>query len=195
MENIHKTSAFVIFALLIIVGSSFAQDDIKKDKSDKKCNSACCSSKESSAKMDKNNMKHEVMMNVQKMDENKDGKIYQCPMHSNQISDNNGKCEKCGMNLKEISIKDAEQKLVQSESKMMRHDHMDHAKMEKASADEGENNDVAAIDKNNDNKVFQCPMCSDQISDENGKCAKCGMDLKEVSTKDAQKKIKIYKHK
>ena len=49
--------------------------------------------------------------------------------------------------------------------------------------------DVKTVDKNKDGKVFQCPMCADQLADKSGKCAECGMNLKEVSVDAAQKAL------
>ncbi|HCY74741.1 MAG TPA: hypothetical protein DHV28_02380 [Ignavibacteriales bacterium] len=56
---------------------------------------------------------------------------------------------------------------------------------------EGEIN-LAAIDKNNDGKVFQDQMCWNVISDEAGECPQCGMKLKEVSL--AKAKANLIKH-
>lgn len=49
---------------------------------------------------------------------------------------------------------------------------------------------VADIDVNKDNKVFQCPMDFDVISDKPGTCPKCKMELEEVSVADAQNNLK-----
>ena len=53
---------------------------------------------------------------------------------------------------------------------------------------EGEIN-LAAIDKNNDEKVFQDQMCWNVISDEAGECPQCGMKLKEVSLDKAKENL------
>ena len=70
---------------------------------------------------------------------------------------------------------------------------MDHSKHEMKSKENEVNYeekiDLGKMDMNNDGKVYQCPMCSDQLSDEQGKCAKCGMNLEEVSIEDAQKSL------
>lgn len=47
--------------------------------------------------------------------------------------------------------------------------------------------DIKALDKNKDGKIYQCPMCADQLADEAGKCSKCEMSLNEVSVEKAQK--------
>lgn len=41
-------------------------------------------------------------------DENKDGKVFQCPMHHNVISDENGNCPTCKMNLEEYPVEKAQ---------------------------------------------------------------------------------------
>ena len=41
-------------------------------------------------------------------DENKDGKVFQCPMHYNVISDENGNCPTCNMTLAEYSVEKAQ---------------------------------------------------------------------------------------
>ena len=56
-----------------------------------------------------NNMVHEGIIDVQAIDQNKDGKVYQDMMDWNVISDKPGKCPKCGMKLKEVSIDEANQ--------------------------------------------------------------------------------------
>jgi rubrerythrin len=49
----------------------------------------------------------EGKINFKKIDKNKDGKVYQCEMDKNVISDVPGKCPICGMTLKEFTIKEA----------------------------------------------------------------------------------------
>ncbi len=51
-------------------------------------------------------------IDVKSIDDNNDGKVYQCPMDFNVLSDKPGVDPKCGMNLKEVSIKQAEENLV-----------------------------------------------------------------------------------
>lgn len=50
--------------------------------------------------------------------------------------------------------------------------------------------DVEAIDKNSDGKVFQDMMDWNVISDEEGKCPICGMNLKEVTIDEAKNNLK-----
>lgn len=49
--------------------------------------------------------------------------------------------------------------------------------------------DLKSIDKNNDGKVYQCPMEVNVLSDSKGECPECGMDLREVSIADAKTKL------
>lgn len=46
--------------------------------------------------------------------------------------------------------------------------------------------DVASIDKNNDNNVYQCPMDWNVISDESGNCPVCKMNLEQYSIAEAR---------
>ncbi|MDQ7816727.1 MAG: heavy metal-binding domain-containing protein [Melioribacteraceae bacterium] len=51
------------------------------------------------------------------------------------------------------------------------------------------------FDKNKDEKVFQCSMCPDQISDDAGSCPKCGMKLKEVLLEKTNENMKMHESK
>ena len=191
MKNLIKITSLTIIAMLVIVGSLMAQDKTETSKSEKKCGSACCSSKKTNAKIDNSKMDHNKMTDIKSIDKNKDGKVFQCPMKCEAPQDESGQCSKCGMNLKEISVKDTEKKFGHAMHKMM-----DHSKMGHASSSEDGNIDFASIDKNKNRKVYQCPMvCTDSISDEKGECAKCGMNLKEISIKDAKKNLTDHQHK
>ncbi len=50
-------------------------------------------------------------VNVASLDENDDGKVFQCPMDWQVISDDAGSCPLCNMNLKEYSVSDAQKNL------------------------------------------------------------------------------------
>lgn len=54
---------------------------------------------------------HSGIIDVESIDKNKDGKVFQDPMDWNVISDKDGKCPLCGMFLKEVSIDDAKMNL------------------------------------------------------------------------------------
>jgi hypothetical protein len=88
--------------------------------------------------------------------------------------DKSGECSKCGMKLKEVSVKDSDHKHGNKEHKFMDHSKMDHK----------EKSDYHSIDKNKDGKIFECPMKCEVGKDAPGECSKCGMKLKEVSIKE-----------
>ena len=46
------------------------------------------------------------MIDVEAIDKNKDGKLWECPMDWNVISDESGRCPLCNMKLKEYSIEE-----------------------------------------------------------------------------------------
>ncbi|HUX92664.1 MAG TPA: heavy metal-binding domain-containing protein [Ignavibacteriaceae bacterium] len=52
------------------------------------------------------------VINLKSIDDNKDGKIYQCPMDFNVLSDKPGIDPKCGMKLKEVTLKQAKNNLI-----------------------------------------------------------------------------------
>ena len=54
---------------------------------------------------------HSGVIDVEAIDKNKDGKVFQDMMDWNVISDNPGKCPLCGMILKEVSISEAKMNL------------------------------------------------------------------------------------
>ena len=65
------------------------------------------SSADSSIIRDKN-------VDVASIDKNRDGKVYQCQMDYDVISDNSGTCPKCGMTLEEVTVKQAQENLKKS---------------------------------------------------------------------------------
>lgn len=64
---------------------------------------------------DAEGMEHEMVrkgvIDVESLDANEDGKLYECPMDWNVLSDHDGDCPTCGMNLKEYSIADVKANL------------------------------------------------------------------------------------
>ncbi len=135
---LNKTSKLVftiVATLLIATGLSFAQDnDMKDHKHSGDKNGMSSSTKVDSTKMDmsKDHMKmdHDKTMNTEKdmmkdmssivrkgvidlnaIDENGDGKVYQDVMDWNVISDEPGMCPACGMKLKEVTLDEAKANL------------------------------------------------------------------------------------
>ena len=53
------------------------------------------------------------VIDLNKIDKNKDGKVYQCPMDFDVLSDKPGEDERCGMKLKEVTVKQAKANLIE----------------------------------------------------------------------------------
>ena len=53
------------------------------------------------------------VIDVASIDDNMDGKVYQCPMDFNVLSDKPGVDPKCGMKLQEVTIQQAEKNLTE----------------------------------------------------------------------------------
>ncbi len=58
-------------------------------------------------------VEYKGIIDVKSIDDNKDGKVYQCPMDFNVLSDKPGVDPKCGMNLQEVTVKQAEKNLTE----------------------------------------------------------------------------------
>ncbi|MCU7496768.1 MAG: hypothetical protein HF314_10560 [Ignavibacteria bacterium] len=58
-----------------------------------------------------NTIVREGEIDLKGIDENKDGKVFQCQMDYNVISDYKGSCPKCGMNLDEVPLDKAKKSL------------------------------------------------------------------------------------
>ncbi len=97
--------AFFTSAILFLsVITACSQDNKKPDHSTMNM---------SKGKMDSSIVRN-GMIDLEIIDENKDGMVYQDMMDWNVISDMQGKCPLCNMTLKEVSIKQAKENLVES---------------------------------------------------------------------------------
>ena len=67
--------------------------------------------KDSTVKGDKPFL-YKGVIDLKSIDLNKDGKVYQCPMDFNVLSDKPGVDPKCGMELKEVTLKQAKRNLI-----------------------------------------------------------------------------------
>ena len=94
-------------------------------------NTADRSNQDQSSKEEKMNMKSEKnksvsdnsivregIIDLQAIDKNKDGKVFQDPMDWNVISDKPGKCPLCKMTLKEVTIQEAKTNLIENHFKV-----------------------------------------------------------------------------
>ena len=77
-----------------------------KEKKNHKEHKMMDHSKMDHSKMMKGEMDHKEMSDHHSIDKNKDGKIFECPMKCEAGKDAPGECSKCGMKLKEVSIKE-----------------------------------------------------------------------------------------
>jgi len=83
------------------------------------CITISCSSKEEEIQHKHKTVEEKVsselvrkgIIDLQSLDTNKDGKIYECPMDWNVLDDKDGECPICGMKLKEFSIAEIKENL------------------------------------------------------------------------------------
>jgi YHS domain-containing protein len=95
------------------------------------------------------------IIDLSAIDKNKDGMIFQCPMDLNIISDSKGECPECGMDLKEISLKDAKTKLVKRGFKVKE------SEMSPASKTKDKNNQASLTSWN-----MVCPVSGEEVDPE-----------------------------
>ena len=140
---LNKTSKLVLtffVTMLIATGLSFAQDhDSKEHKHSGDKNSMSSSTEMDSTKMDmskdsmdmdhdkmmkndstgmmkdKNSIVREGVIDLEAIDKNGDGKVYQDIMDWNVISDEPGTCPLCEMKLKEVTIEEAKTNLAEND--------------------------------------------------------------------------------
>lgn len=128
MIESNKISAVKVIMLLIVSclllssNTIFSQDAQKEKKPDQKEKPTMQSHDMKGMK----DMKHETLsvldstvvhkdiIDLKAIDKNKDGKVFQDQMDWNVISDAPGKCPLCKMTLKEVSLKEAKEKLVKN---------------------------------------------------------------------------------
>lgn len=138
MNIITKTLMLILLGSAFTVSQSFAQDSTKKHSDHKHKNQNTeqegmdhqhmnmDSSKSAHKHMDMKDHKNRRMnkkqdgkesivregeIDLQTIDKNKDGKVYQDMMDWNVISDEPGKCPICEMTLKEVTINEAKYNL------------------------------------------------------------------------------------
>lgn len=128
---------FTIFAIAICFNSIYAQEHKMSccssgmKKADSAMNESKCDStdkmdmqhdqhKHSEIKAEKpkeeklESIVHKGTIDLKSIDKNKDGKVFQCPMDYNVISDKAGKCPICKMSLKEVPHKVAKENLIKN---------------------------------------------------------------------------------
>ncbi len=194
----------IIFVILAFSSQAFAQDKTNSDTTKSKMKKMGCRKNmdhsKHEMKTEKNEMKDEEKIDIEKIDLNKDGKVFIDGMCKDVVKDEPGNCPKCGMKLKEVTLEEAKKFIekndtnTQTQMKKMdcskKMEHADHEmKSDKNEMNKQEKIDLGKSDLNKDGKVYQCPMCADQLADEPGKCSKCEMELKEASLEKAKENL------
>lgn len=102
---LHKTNFTKFFFVVTLL---FASESIAQDKSMHMHMKETKTEKQSADSI----IVRKGIIDLISIDRNIDGKVYQCPMELNVLSDVKGECPECGMNLREVSIADAKTKLL-----------------------------------------------------------------------------------
>ena len=134
------------------------------------------------------------VIDLEAIDKNNDGKLYQDFMDWNVISDKPGECPLCGMTLQEVTLEEAKKNLEENgyEAKeISSQNHTGHVNEYGVDSPLIRTGviDLEAIDENNDGKVYQDFMDWNVISDEPGRCPVCNMILQEVTLEEAKSNL------
>ncbi|MDR3610303.1 MAG: heavy metal-binding domain-containing protein [Ignavibacteriaceae bacterium] len=104
-----KTTILSIFAFSILTFAGCKQEEPKKDTTQ----SGAATTTQTEVKADKpdSSIIRAKDVDVASIDKNKDGKVFQCPMDANVISDKQEPCPLCKMDLDEVTIEVAKEHL------------------------------------------------------------------------------------
>ena len=120
LSNITRKLIVAFVLAFIVSASSSAQEKMDSTMNHKKMKMHNMEmAKDSSHKImgRKDSIVRKGIIDLQSIDKNKDGKVFQDMMDYNVISDKPGKCPLCGMKLKEVSLKKAKNALIKSGSR------------------------------------------------------------------------------
>ena len=98
------TTVLITFTLLLVISISCSEQ--KEEVSEKMEMKADKQMSEHSIGEAKSELVREGKIDVESLDINKDGKIYECPMDWNVLADEYHDCPVCGMKMKEYSLAD-----------------------------------------------------------------------------------------
>ena len=168
MKKSIKISTIIMTLLFLFSAATFAQEHNNMNDMSKKGK--------------------KTQINAKQIDKNKDGKVYQCSMCADQLSDKPGDCAKCGMHLTEVSVEKANANLAKSGmmmNGMNKEKHNMHGMMKNMDHRHGMKSgekaaNLSQYDKNHDGYVYKCDHNCGTPSDAPGKCEKCGADLHKV---------------
>jgi hypothetical protein len=117
-----KTALLIFFYLGITLTSAYAGSFVTKDSAGIKSkkivkiakykNSVKCTGMDKTMKMESKKVSKVKVIDLKAIDKNNDGKVYQCPMDYDVLSDTPGKDPKCGMELKEVTLAQAKKNLI-----------------------------------------------------------------------------------
>jgi hypothetical protein len=116
MRNKIEKNLIIAFAItFIFTAFSFAQEKEDSTLNHDKMNMQNMKTIQDSVHLiteEGNSIVRQGVIDLNAIDENKDGRVYQDMMDYNVISDKPGKCPICGMKLKEVSLKKAKDYLL-----------------------------------------------------------------------------------
>jgi len=131
MNNQHlKTFLTTLFVFILSISFSFAQNDSSGMQNSMKMghnhihkmemmNDSTHQMKDNKEMSDeKDSIVRTGVIDLQSIDRNKDGKVFQDLMDFNVISDNPGRCPLCGMTLQEVSLEKAKDVLIKNNFKV-----------------------------------------------------------------------------
>ena len=116
-NKIGKTLIITFSLAFIFTAFSIAQEKSDSTMHHEKMNMQNMETmKDSTHKMKEkgNSIVRKGVIDLNTIDENKDGKVFQDMMDYNVISDKPGKCPLCGMKLKEVSLNKAKDTLIKA---------------------------------------------------------------------------------
>jgi hypothetical protein len=98
------------FSVILIITESAGQTGCSKDSNTK----APAAQTQQAEKKDAGDLSivRDKNVDVDSLDQNKNGYLYQCAMDYDVISDKPGTCPKCGMELKEVTLAQAKKNLI-----------------------------------------------------------------------------------
>jgi hypothetical protein len=103
--------SIIVFALFIS-GSSFAKDNSHQHSMN--MNKKNMKMEDSTSMKNKSSIVRSGVIDLKKIDANRDGKVFQDMMDYNVVSDKPGKCPLCGMTLKEVTLKEAKENSIKA---------------------------------------------------------------------------------
>ena len=109
MKKIRSIVLTLTF-ILIIAACDSSENKIEETKNDSQTTKDH-EHQIKSAENGSSELVREGIINVESLDANNDGNLYECPMDWNVLSDHDGDCPVCGMQLKEFTVNEVKEDL------------------------------------------------------------------------------------